>query len=150
MSAPILGLCVWGIYARQFILPSYGVQWMDYFRFHTLGKFPAFGSREDYHVLLDRHIRNVLSLMAQQIIENISFYTTIRCYTMLVHCNWEWSGKGNGYFAANCFQSRAGVEYDDVTDVNNTARIPFPACAPWVNPFSACAPWEISHCVSMP
>ena len=78
---------------------------------------------------------------------------------MIVHCNWEWSGKGNGYFATNCFQSRDGVEYDDVTDVNNTARIPFPACAPWVspfpacapwvNPFSACTPWEISHCVSM-
>ena len=87
---------------------------------------------------------------------------------MLVHCNWEWSGKGNCYFATNCFQSRDGVEYDDVTDVNNTARIPlqdllwvnpFPACAPWVNPFSACAPWVspfsacapwgISHCVSI-
>ena len=68
---------------------------------------------------------------------------------MLVHCNWEWSGKGNGYFATNCFQSRDGVEYDDVTDVNNTARIPFPACAPWVSPFPACAPWGISHCISM-
>ena len=97
---------------------------MDYFRFHTLGKFPAFGSREDYHVLPDRHILNVLSLMAQQFFENISFYTTIRCYTILVLCNWGWSGKGNGYFATNCFQSRNGVEYDDVTDMNNPTRIP--------------------------
>lgn len=43
---------------------------------------------------------------------------------MLVHCNWGWSGKGNGYFATNCFQSRNGVEYDDVTDMNNPTRIP--------------------------
>ena len=66
MSAPILGLCVWGIYARQFILPSYGVQWMDYFRFHTLGKFPAFGSREEVlEELTGRQMESLLRALAE-------------------------------------------------------------------------------------
>ena len=66
---------------------------------------------------------------------------------MLVHCNWEWSGKGNGYFATNCFQSRDGVEYDDVTDVNNTARIPLQDLL-WVNPFPPRAVGDKSLCIN--
>ena len=44
--------------------------------------------------------------------------------TMLVHCNWGWSGKGNGYFATNCFRTREGVSYDRLSDQNNPSNIP--------------------------
>ena len=50
---------------------------------HNLGKLLALGRRQTYLVLLDRHIRIVLS-WTQQSYENICFYTTFRCYRILV------------------------------------------------------------------
>ncbi|MBQ9138646.1 MAG: site-specific integrase, partial [Alistipes sp.] len=46
------------------------------------GKLLALGRRQTYLVLLDRHIRIVLS-WAQQSYENICSYTTFRCYKIL-------------------------------------------------------------------
>ena len=38
----------------------------------------------------------------------------------LVHCNWGWSGKGNGYFHTNCFNPQCCVELDGEEKTSNS------------------------------
>ena len=41
--------------------------------------------------------------------------------TKYLHCNWGWSGKANGYFCCDCFDTDNGLQYNDegIKDTNS-------------------------------